>query len=161
MKKNARYVLSMIVVALLVGCAAHRANPTNPIPISAFEQTNYLNAQISIHNRAAAQMIVAINQAGFLETEYFDRLSAAQVKITRAHKDLTPLLKDLPTALANQDKVKALLDVIQNTATGMISDGTVGVKNPQSQQALLSDVASIRSAAASIYTILEASGAVK
>lgn len=149
-------VVSLLAVLLIAGCAAKRANTTNPQPITQWEQVNYDNDQISIHNRALAKSFVAISQAGLLDREYFDKLSAAQIRITRLHKDLTPLLRDQGTAASSQAKVTAILNELRAVAAQMVTDGSAGIKNQDSKTAVLSDIDAIASSVSSIYTVIQA-----
>jgi len=147
---------------LQVGCAAHRTPNANGSPtaqVTTTEQVNFDNAQIAIHNRAIAQGIVATQQAGFLETEYFDKLSAAQIKITRIHEQLTPLLKN-PVA-ANSAQINDLLSQMKTIAAQMVTDGTAGIKNDQSKQSMLTEVNAISSLANSIISTLTTAGILK
>lgn len=146
----------MIAVGLMVGCAAKRANQTNPAPITQGESLNYDNAQISIHNRAIAKSLVLIHQQGFVNDEYFGKLSAAQIRITKLHKDLTPLLVTNASATAAKDKVTAILNQIKAIASQMVADGSVGIINPDSKNAVLADINALISSANSIYTVIEA-----
>ena len=156
------FVVATIVALIgygLAGCAAKRASTSpTPAPITQWEQVNYDNAQIAIHNRAGAKTLVLTQKAGFISSSAFNKLSAAQIKITKIHSDLTPLLKDLPTAIASSDKLKALLDEATALVVEMISDGTAGVTNPESKAALLSDVDALKSAIDSLRSILTAAG---
>lgn len=142
-------------IGLISGCAAKRANQTNPAPITQGESLNYDNAQISIHNRAIAKSLVLIHQQGFVNDEYFGKLSSAQIRITKLHKDLTPLLKSNASALASKDKVTAILNEIKAVASQMVADGSVGIVNPDSKNAVLTDISALISSATSIYSIIE------
>lgn len=150
-------VLACII--FLAGCSPHRiqTDPTKPPQaISTQEQLNYNNAQVSIHNRAVAKGIIAAYQSGFMEKEYFDALSREQINITRAHKELTPLLKDLSSAASNAAKIKAITDKIAGSA-GVLS-AAAGVKNPQAKAAIQLEAQLVSSAAASIISTLQIAG---
>jgi hypothetical protein len=155
--KKLTIILTLMACLAFAGCAAKRANTTNPQPITQWEQVNYDNTQISIHNRALAKSFVAIRQAGFLEKPYFDKLSAAQIRITKLHKDLTPLLQNQANVIGGgRDKVKAILDELRTVTAQMVADGSVGISNPDSKSAVLSDIEAIISSVNSIYTVIEA-----
>jgi len=153
----------ILLTLVLAGCHANRSASTStaPAPISKWEQTNYDNAQIAIHNRAAAKTLVVAQQAGYIDVPTFDKISKGQIRLTKIQSDLTPLLKDQPTAATASAKVKALTDEASAIVAQMISDGTAGVTNPSSQTALLSDVSAIKSALDSMLVILTSSGVLK
>lgn len=156
MKKLITILTLMIACIFLIsGCAAKRANTANPAPITQGESLNYDNAQISIHNRAIAKSLVLIHQQGFVNDEYFGKLSAAQIRITKLHKDLTPLLVTNASAAAGKDKVTAILNEIRAVASQMVADGSVGIVNPDSKNAVLADINALISSANSIYSIIE------
>jgi hypothetical protein len=170
--KNWTRPIMMVVLAisiggtgamLQVGCAgAHRtpnADGSPTAPVTTTEQVNFDNAQIAIHNRAIAEGLISVKQAGFLETEYFDKLSAAQIKITRIHQQLTPLLKN-PVA-ANSAQINDLLGQIKTIAAGMVTDGSAGIKNDQSKQSILTEVNAISSLVSSIVSTLTTAGIIK
>jgi hypothetical protein len=115
--------------------------------------------QIAIHNRAVAESIIAINQAGFLEKPYFDSLSAAQIKISRIHQQLTPLLKN-PVA-ADAPTLRALLAQIQQITTDMVNAGNVGIKNEQSKASITSEIRAIATLGNSILSTLTIAGVLK
>lgn len=160
--RKTKTVTLVLAAIILWGCSAHRVT-TNPNPqaVTPMEQANFDNAQIAIHNRAIAKTIIAAHDAGFIETEYFDKLTAGQIKLTRAQSDLTPLLKDQATAMANADKIKAIRDEAVATVRQLVADGTVGVKNPQSKDALQQDVTAIGGLVDSITSLLTTAGVLK
>lgn len=149
-------LLFALFLAGLDGCAAKK--PIGSPPVTTWEQVNSDNAQIAVHNRAVAKALVATRNAGFLSTEYFGTLSAAQIKITRLHAELTPLLRDVNTALAAQDRIKAILDEFTALAIQMVSDGSAGIKNPQSQSQIISEIQAIRSLVDSLRSLLQTAG---
>ena len=163
MKFKSKYLASALAMVMLVGCAKlHRppnADNTPTAPVTQLEKVNADNAQISIHNHAVAESLVAVHQNGLIETEYFDRLSAGQIKITRIHEELTPLLAQ-PVA-ANAAQIKGLLKQIGDIGAAMVADGTAGVKNPTAQQRIVSEIQSIISLANSIGNTLTAAGVLK
>lgn len=163
MKRNSRYLATVLAFAMLAGCAKlHRApNPdgTPTAPVTSIETINADNAQIAIHNHALAEAIVATHQAGFIKTEYFDKLSAGQIQITRIHQQLSPLLAS-PIG-ANAAQVKGLLKQIADIGAQMVSDGSAGVKNPESKKQIVSEIQSIITLADSITSTLTAAGVLK
>jgi len=163
MRHKTKATAMFLAIALLVGCAKlHRtpnADNTPTAPVTQLEKVNVDNAQISVHNHAVAESLVAAHQSGFIETEYFDKLSAGQIRITRIHEQLTPLLAQ-PVA-ANPAQIKGLLKEIGDIGAQMVSDGTAGVKNPTAQQRVVSEIQSIITLANSIGSTLTAAGVLK
>lgn len=163
MKKIAsRFVCAVLLLALVSCATLHRqpnANGTPGAPPTSLETVNYNNAQIAIHNRAIAKAIIAVNQAGFLEPAYFDSLSAAQIKVTRIHELLTPLLKN-PTP-ADGPAIRALLGQLQQITSDMVNIGNVGIKNDQSKAAALNDIRAISSLGGVILSTLVTAGVIK
>lgn len=156
-------VISFVLVVLafgLAGCAA-KHQPINGVtaPTTTLEQINSDNAQLAVHNRAIAQSIMAINQAGFLEAGYFDKLSAAQIQATRIHEQLTPLLAN-PTA-ANASAIQALLTQLNAVADELIANGSAGVKDATSKQTVTNEANAIKSLASTIVSALQAAGVIK
>lgn len=163
MKLQSKYLASVLAMVMLVGCAKlHRtpnADGTPTAPVTQLEQVNADNAQIAIHNHAIAEALVAAHQNGLIPNEYFDKLSAAEIKITLIHEQLTPLLAQ-PVA-ANAAQIKGLLKQIGDIGAQMVTDGTAGVKNPTAQQSIVSEINSIISLAQSIGNTLTAAGVLK
>lgn len=163
MKFKSKYLASALAMLLLVGCAklhrAPNADNTPPAPVTQLETVNSDNAQISIHNHAVAEALIATHQSGLIETEYFDRLSAGQIKITKIHEELTPLLAQ-PVS-ANSAQIKGLLKKIADIGAAMVADGTAGVKNPTAQQRIVGEIQAILSLANSIGNTLTAAGVLK
>lgn len=159
--KTANKLVSIVCICVLMaGCAAKHA-PVNGItaPTTALEQINSDNAQIAVHNRAIAESIIAINQAGFLETGYFGTISGLQIQATRIHQQLTPLVAT-PTA-ANLASIQSLLNQLNATADQMISNGTAGIKNAQSQQNFISEANALKSLVSTILSSLQVAGVIK
>jgi len=163
MRNKSKYLASVLAMVMLVGCAKlHRtpnADGTPTAPVTQLESANASNAEISVHNHAVGEALVAAHQSGLLETSYFDRLSAGQIKITRIHEQLTPLLAQ-PVA-ANAAQIKGLLKEIGDIGASMVADGTAGVKNPTAQQRIVSEIQSIITLANSIGSTLTAAGVLK
>lgn len=163
MRNKSRYLASVLAIVFLAGCAKlHRtpnADNTPTAPITPLEQVNADNAQISIHAHAVAEALVAAHQNGFIETEYFDKISSGQIRITKIHQQLTPLLAQ-PVA-ANSAQINGLLTELNDVGKQMISDGTAGVKNQQAKDSIITEVNSIISLAKSITSTLATSGLLK
>ena len=163
MKLQSKYLASALAMVMLVSCAKlHRtpnADNTPTAPVTQLESVNASNAEISVHNHAVGEALVAAHQSGLLETSYFDHLSAGQIKITRIHEQLTPLLAQ-PVA-ANAAQIKGLLKEIGDIGASMVADGTAGVKNPPAQQRIVSEIQSIITLANSIGSTLTAAGVLK
>jgi hypothetical protein len=152
-------LISLTFTVLIgIGCAAHRANVGGgpAAPVTTWEQVNYDNLQIAVHNRAVAKAVTAAQQNGFLETEYYDIISREGANITRVHQQLTPLLQTESTIKANSDKIKALLDAMVGSAKA-IADAAA-VKNPQAKQELISEAQLIGSLANTILSLLKDNG---
>lgn len=157
-----KLLASLMIAITLAACAGlHRQpNPNGPTtPITPLEKLNFDNAQIAIHNRAVAKGIVAIQQTGFIEKEYFDLLSAGEIKITRIHQQLTPLLKN-PNA-GNVNQIQALTKELRDTAVSMVNNGTAGIKNSQSKEDITAEINSIVYLANSVLSTLATVGAIK
>lgn len=152
-----KLLISLCCSLLLIGCSAKRIS-TNPTPITTWEQVSYDNLQISVHNRAIAKAITAANQAGLLETSYYDVVSREGINLTNLHKALTPLLKDEATARTNSEKVDLLLNQLVNSST-VIAE-TASIKNEQSRQNLITEAQLVRSLAGSILSLLRESGVI-
>jgi hypothetical protein len=163
LKTKSRYLAAVMAIVFLAGCAKlHRtpnADGTPTAPITPLEQVNADNAQISVHNHAVAEALVAAHQSGFVESEYFNTLSAGQIRITRIHQQLTPLLAQ-PVA-ANVAQIKGLLTELNDVANQMVTDGTAGVKNPQAKDSIITEVNSVISLAKSITSTLTTTGLLK
>jgi len=155
MKKLISLTFALLIVT---GCAAHRASKGGvpAAPVTPWEQVNYDNLQIAVHNRAIAKAMTAAQQNGLLETQYYDIISREGANITRVHQQLTPLLQTESTIKANSDKVKALLDALVGSAKA-IADAAA-VKNPQTKQELISEAQLIGSLANTILSLLKDHG---
>lgn len=153
----------ILVMLILCSCAGiHRtpnADGTPTAPVTKLETVNVDNAQIAIHNHAVAEALVAAHQNGLIETEYFDKISASQIQITRIHGQLSPLLAN-PIG-ANAAQVKGLLKQISDIGEQMVTDGTAGVKNPTAQQSIVREVKEVITLANSILSTLTTAGVLK
>lgn len=160
MRKKSRYLAIALAIVFIVGCAKlHRtpnADGTPTAPITQLEQVNASNAEISVHNHAVAEAVVAAHQNGFISSEYFDKLSSGQIRITRIHQQLTPLLAQ-PVS-ANAAQIKGLLTELNDVANQIIADGAAGVKNQAAKDSITTEVNSIISLAKSIASTLTTTG---
>ncbi len=163
MRTKSRYLASVLAIVFLAGCAKlHRtpnADGTPTAPITPLEKINADNAQISVHAHAVAEALVAAHQSGFIETEYFNTLSSGQIRITRIHQQLTPLLTQ-PVA-ANAAQIKGLLTELNDVANQMVTDGAAGVKNSTAKDSINSEINSIITLAKSITSTLTTTGLLK
>lgn len=148
-------------MATVEGCAAHRTAVagTPSAPITPQEQLNYDNAQFAIHNKSIAEAIVATQQQGFISTEYFDKLTTGQVQITKIHEQLTPLLA--AASPTNSAQIQSLVTQIKTTATQMIADGSVGIKNDTSKSSITDEVNALVTLGNSIISTLTTMGVIK
>lgn len=162
--RKQRHIAAILGLLLLLGCASKLHRTPNPdgsptAPVTSLETVNADNAKITVHNHAIAEGLVAAHQNGLVETEYFDKLSAGQIKITKIHQKLTPLLAT-PVA-ANAAQIKGLLKQMEDIATQMVADGTAGVKNPSAQDSIVREIKSIITLANSIGSTLTSAGILK
>jgi len=159
MKKTATTILLCLILA---GCAAHRVGTPPgqmPAPITAAENLNFKNAQISIHTRAIGKFIRAAHDQAFIDRQGFDVLTSGEAKLLRLHQQLTPLLKGWPASgptLDTKTKIYNVLGEIKQVSFAMVSSWVVEVKNAESQAAITADINAIVSLAVEILNLVEA-----
>lgn len=148
----------LIVAMMMIGCSAHRVsnNSTPPAPVTAWEQVNFDNLQIAVHNRAVSKALTAAYSAGFLDDSYYDTVSREGIAITKAHQQLTPLLKDAATIKSNSALIKSLLNTLVSSA-GTLATAAM-VKDPQSKQNIVSEAQLIGSLANTMLDLLQQAG---
>lgn len=78
-------------------------------------------------------------------------------QVAMLHQQITAILAQGSATQANVASVKALVDVVKNSA-GTIPPAALGIKNPKSQRAFSADVDNIGTLADSILASLQAVG---
>lgn len=154
----ASVVALLCLLPLLTGCAAKRAGTGNtpPAPVSVWEQVNFDNLQIAVHNRAVAKALTAAQQAGFLEAEYYDIVSREGINITKLHQQLTPMLKDAQTIKSKSALVQDLLNKILSSADIMVA--AAAIKDPETKAQITTEAQLVAALANTMLTLLHDAG---
>lgn len=140
------FVVSVLLLAFYFGgCAAVRVKG-NSRPVTAMEQVMTWNAALADANLGIAKGVIAANESGEIDVPTSNAILTQQSLIADADRQLTPILgkacspqKQIqacnPAILSGDaDAIENFLDQIRTSASNLIKNGTVGIKNPKRKQ---------------------------
>jgi hypothetical protein len=159
-----RKLSSLAVVAVLVGlsaCARRAASPGVPaVPVTPAEQFAVTNAQLATLNHAVEQGVAQLNAAGVIPNETAQAVLTWNFKVADSDKQITLIAQSSSAPDLKGQQIQAIIAQLKASATRLVTDGSLNVKNPVSQQTIVTDIQAMLSLADEIVKELEASGTI-
>jgi len=152
-------VMFTLLLCTLTACA-HRVG--SQVPVTHFEQALVSNAILASVNNSVTHGVIASNQAGVLPTDKAKAVLAQTERIAKVSDELTTILAKGPDAATLEaTKIRELIGQVQLSVTALVADGSLGIKNPESQQTVLAEVQTIGVVANQILAQLQLGGVLK
>lgn len=143
--------LSAVVTILLLSMAC--LHKQGGLSISPWERVMTDNAAFAQLNGDAEQGVELVQASGLLSVEQARPILHFHAQVATAHKQITAILALGPTA--DLSGVNPLLDQIQASAGQLLATGTIGVKNPKTQQSVTADINNIVALAKAIVSDIQ------
>jgi hypothetical protein len=152
------------VMAVLVGLSACARRATSPgvpaAPVTPAEQFAVTNAQLATLNHAVEQGVAQLNAAGVIPNETAQAVLTWNFKVADADKQITLIAQSSASTDVKGQQIQAIIGQLKASATRLINDGSLNVKNPASKQTIVADIQAMLSLADEIVRELEASGVI-
>lgn len=130
-----RRTVILLVLVLLVGCIKKPSGQITP-----WEKVTTYNALLASTNKVVAQGVIASQ----LDVNTTGQTLALANTVAQIDEQLTNVLeKGSSMTRADTDQVSQLLQVVRESGVKLIQSGSIGIKNPQSQQTIATDVKTI------------------
>lgn len=162
LKNQIPTVTATIAAAVLMisatGCAAHKPNNARVTP---YEHVLVINDQIAQVNRSVAIGITRVSPS-LIPIQKAAPILIQQRNIAFVKERVTALLAKGPDYLkGNPAELQELIKQLQTSAQAMISNGSIGVKNPETQQTFDEDIRLIGDLANELLSELKNAGVLK
>ncbi len=154
-------VLILLTVLQPIGCAHRRPGPQGqPVAeVTPYEQAMAANAVLATTNAAVAKGVIGVEEQGLISVEDAERILAVQFNIAVFDRELTLILQQGPdVAKAKAADITRLVDQIEKSASGLVSTGSLGIKNTSKQAEIQGNVAAVASLARSLIAALKLAG---
>lgn len=140
---------------LLSGCAHRQSGST--VPITPWEKVATENAVFSQLNATVQQGAFDLAASKVLNPKQVLPIVNLTEQVAIIHKQVTTIVdKGSAVNSADQATLKALIDQISSVGQNLINSGTIGVKNPRSQQLLTADIQAVLTLANAILLDVQA-----
>lgn len=146
MKRYSKVIPVLVILLATLGCLKKPAGGA----ITPWERVTAENAILAQLVKTATQGTIAVNQSQLITDQQTAPVLGFYSQAATIQEQITAILAVAPTS-ANIPQIQALVSQIGASATALIDNGALGVKNPNSQQLIGADVQAIVS---SINTIL-------
>jgi hypothetical protein len=165
--KNRKFLGVVLTCALTAcfGCAAH-VKGTTAAPGRAgtpLENALAYNATLAQSNLAVAHLVINANNNAppLIPTDAANTVLMAQSRIADLDRQLTPLLANAGTIGGSSPQIQQLLAEIQSAATPIVNGGDLGIKDANTQKAILTAMNGVLDAAGKVLATLQAGGLLK
>src|SRR5712672_1549833 len=161
MKKQKLIVCILLLVTLIsIGCKKSTStNPTTP-----FQQVLLINKGIAQTNQDLEKAVEALNATvpPVIDTNTAASIITMEGKIAVVQKKLTTILEQGPDiASAQSAQIQSLCNELSADTTSLVNAGTIGIKNPDSQNKINAYVNSLNSLSGSLISGLKIAGVLK
>lgn len=160
MKRILILCLLAISVSMIPGCARVPATATVPgRAATPFENALAWNAAIANANLAAAQGVVGANRAGVLTDDQTGAILQQVYNVSQANRQLTLILQAGPAAIKGSSaNIKNFVAQIQSGGSQIVQLGAIGIKNPDTQAMVKTQIDSLTTFAQNIVDVLSTAG---
>jgi hypothetical protein len=135
----------LLLLVLTVGCIHKTGGAVTPM-----ERVTTDNAVFAQLNDSIEQGAESVATAGLLKPAQVAPVIGWCGQVAVAHEQITAILNAGTVTTANVASIQALVTQIQQSATSLIASGTLGVKNPKTQQSISADIQAASSLAGSL-----------
>lgn len=131
--------LVLLLMASMVACIHKQSGPVSP-----WERVNVNMAALAQINNDVAKGIIAVQQAGAISTQQAMPILNYQETVAKDHAAIENILAAGSAEASNQAiQIQGLLNEIKIQGTALIQSGSLGIKNPKSQQMFSQDLQGI------------------
>ena len=131
--------LSLLLLLTLTACIHKPSGPVSP-----WERLNVNLAALAQINTSIAKGVIAVHQAGGLTTPQAAAILNYQQLVAKDHQAIENILATgVASATTQSARIQALLAEIKDQGAAMIQSGSLGIRNPQSQQTFTQDLQAI------------------
>ena len=155
MKK--RFLL-FVLLSMSLGCALKHPDST---PVTPYEKVILANATLAQTNNSIARGVIQLQATNppVLSATTTERILRIQASIAADDNKLTLILDQGPTvAKVQAAQIQSLITAISQEVDLGIQDGSLGVKNPTSQQTFTTDLGLIKDLSQQIVNTLKVAG---
>lgn len=146
MKRYSRLIPVLVVLLASLGCLKKPGGGA----ITPWERVTAENAILAQLIKTATQGTIAVNSTKLISDQQTAPVLGFYSQAATIQEQITAILAVTPSS-ANIPQIQALVSQIGTSATALIDNSALGVKNPNSQQLIGADVQAI---VGSINTIL-------
>lgn len=140
--------LIFILMSLTIACI-HKQSGT----VSPWERVNVNMAALAQINDDVAKGVIGVQQAGTISAQQAAPILNYQELVAKDHAAIENILSAGSTQAGTQTtQIQALLNEIEKQGTALIQSGSLGIKNPKSQQTFAQDLQGIVNLASVILT---------
>lgn len=135
-----------LCLALMTSCGSRKiTRPGAPDkPVTTFERVLIWNASIAEVNLAIAKAVISAQEAGNISVERANAILLGQSRIADSNRQLSFIFQKGEAVIADErDAVQELLEQIKTAADNLIKSGTLGIKDPKTQQAVSTNLRAI------------------
>lgn len=126
-------------------------------PITPWERVMSDNAVFAQLNSSVEQGTEAVVTSGLLKPADAAPVIGFSGEVANIHRQLTAILANGPNINAtNLATISTLLAQVQTSGTALVQSGSIGVKNPNTQQTIAADIQSLVSLAQSLLAEIQA-----
>jgi len=147
--RRTRISLAVLLLLATVACI-HKTGGT-VTPMERVTTDNALFAQI---NNSVEQGAEAVAASGLLTPQQVAPVIAWTGQVAQAHQQITAIMAKGDISAADLVSVQALVAQIQQSGLALVNSGTIGIKNPKSQQTISADVTAVTNLAETILAEL-------
>ncbi len=131
--------LIFILMSITIACI-HKQSGT----VSPWERVNVNMAALAQINDDVAKGVIVVQQAGTINEQQAAPILNYQELVAKDHAAIENILTAGSTQAGTQTtQIQALLNEIEKQGTTLIQSGSLGIKNPKSQQTFAQDLQGI------------------
>lgn len=132
-------LLILLVLTMGAGCIHKPSGPITPV-----ERVTTDNAVFAQLNNSVEQGTEAVSLSGLLKPTQAAPVIAFTGQVATVHEQITSILnKGTAVTASDYATVAALVDQLKSSGTTLLASGSLGIKNPKSQQTISADLQSL------------------
>ena len=158
MRKPKLQIFAIVMLAVLSSACIHKISG-KVTPMERLTTDNALLAQI---NNTVEQGTEAVQSSGLLTTAQAAPVIAWTGQVAKAHLQITAIIsKGSSVTVSDYTTIQALIDQIEISGETLIKSGSLGIKNPKSQQTISDDMVAIINLAKAVLSEVQQVSAAK
>jgi len=152
MKKVITILVLSLSMAATPACIHKASGPVTPV-----ERVTTDNAVFAQLNNSVEQGAEAVSISGLLTPAQVAPVIAFTGQVATVHEQITSILnKGTAVTASDYATVQALVAQLQSSASTLVASGSLGIKNPKTQQTIEADIQSLSNLASLILSELGA-----